>query len=83
MNKHRFERRYLSQQQEDRMSEMLQDGVHTEEKPFEIYSKSPKDSEVVIKLPFSTDSKLRDIYMNAFNGMRIGRLVSGFVWNWN
>ncbi|KAF0972861.1 hypothetical protein FDP41_009110 [Naegleria fowleri] len=78
LNKHRFERRYLSQQQQEHMGEMLESSgeVSPEQKAtFEVGEKTPSESEVIIKLPFSTDSKLRDIYTNAFNGLRIGRLL--------
>ncbi|KAG2385671.1 hypothetical protein C9374_003486 [Naegleria lovaniensis] len=79
LNKHRFERRYLSQQQQEHLGEMLSassaEASPDQKATFEVGTKTPSESEVVIKLPFSTDSKLRDIYTNAFNGMRIGRLL--------
>jgi len=52
-----------------------QTGKDKYSEPFELKNKSPKESEVSLLLPFSTDAKLRDIYMNAFNGVRIGRIL--------
>ncbi|KAL9647360.1 hypothetical protein ABK040_011725 [Willaertia magna] len=77
LNQERFHRKYLSQAQQEKIAEQLNNSSENQQVkvPFQLKSKTPKESEVFVHLPFSTDSKLRDIYMNAFNGIRIGRIL--------
>ncbi len=46
---------------------------------FTLTTKTPAQSRVEVVLPFSTDIKLRESYMNFYNGIRIGLLLEGFV----
>jgi acyl-coenzyme A thioesterase 9 len=42
---------------------------------FQIVTKKPKDSTVTLLLPFATNEKLREVYLNQQGGTRIGRLL--------
>jgi acyl-coenzyme A thioesterase 9 len=72
LNKKRFDRKYYSQAQ---FKKLEQDMENKGTKESKIVTKKPRDSLITLDFPFSTDEKLRDIYITQNNGMRIGRLL--------
>ncbi|KAL0479428.1 acyl-coenzyme A thioesterase, mitochondrial [Acrasis kona] len=67
LNKKRFERKYYTQ------SILKSTEVAGEE--FKLVTKHPRDSLITLDFAFSTDEKLREIYLTQNNGTRIGRIL--------
>lgn len=67
MNKKRFDRKYYTQSQYKKLESDLEN--KGEKKEFKLVTKKPRDSLVTLNFPFSTDEKLRDIYVTQGSGM--------------
>jgi acyl-coenzyme A thioesterase 9 len=76
LNQKRFERKYLAQATEEKR--VAEEGMMNQKNatPFELKTKKPRESLIEFRLPFSTDSKLRDLYTTeGQRGLRIGRIL--------
>jgi hypothetical protein len=55
--------------------ESLENHMQKKKDQLKLVTKHPKDSLVTLYLPFSTNEKLREVYVNQQGGTRIGRLL--------